>query len=563
MPFRGVDIEPLASLLAPDNIASRAPKVLEGDGVLIGIFNPIGSLPTVGQSVCLGAFFGEHGDWSHPGGPIPDGNYALFRSDTSTAEVVTDVLASRTVWYVKTDEVFIASTSQRAIVYLLQSHEPNERAYPWMLSSGTLGPGHSWDARLQCVPGDSRLILDRSNWSLRVVTAPVQYAEEPCGPAEHESRLRQAIDDTCAQLDLDWKRWILPLSGGYDCRAILQRIHDRPGLKTITWGTQSALADDDSDAAVARELAAYYGLPHSYHVADLSAEPAEVLFTRFLVAGEGRVDHVSGYLDGFAIWKHIHESGCDGIVRGDEAFGCRAVRNDREVYRNMSMQLLTDYRNLDKLPANAGATSQTHPHFLQRRPGETREVWRDRTNTQFEFPFLFAALSDLKFPYVEVINPLTSRRILQQVRRMPDALRTGKSLFKQIVRAGDHGIRYAKNPAIKARDNVFREAAVADVIATELHQHADDAGMLGGLTRYALAAMESDRLSSAWLSRVANNRFSRKLRSVLGLQHDREILDPFCFAFRVYMIARMRSLLQQDAAARGNAGTRPCAAGIA
>jgi len=78
------------------------------------------------------------------------------------------MVASRTIWYVQTDDVFMASTSQRAIVYFLHEFQPDKTAFLWMLSSGTLGPDASWDSRVKRLGPNARLILDRSMWRLRV-----------------------------------------------------------------------------------------------------------------------------------------------------------------------------------------------------------------------------------------------------------------------------------------------------------------------------------------------------------------------------------------------------------
>ena len=346
-PFDARDIGQLSILLTPDNIQPRAPFVIEGDGILIGIHNATESLPVSGYSVCLGAFFGEVKDWWRPSGEIPDGTYALFRGDNTCIELVSDIVATRTIWYIKTDDIFIASTSQRAIVYFLQSFQPNPAVYPWMLSSGTLGPGLSWDRRIRCLGPDSRLILDRSLWKYKVIQGKVIFSPSKYSREGQEEQLRETITNVFDSLCVDLRKWILPLSGGYDSRAILMMLKHRPGLKTVTWGQRNALNDTSSDAWVAGTLARHYGIENEYLETDISLEPVVRIFKRFLLAGEGRVDHISGYMDGLAIWKHFYESGTQGILRGDEAFGCAAVQNINQVYKNMSFMVLSDFTGID------------------------------------------------------------------------------------------------------------------------------------------------------------------------------------------------------------------------
>ena len=58
---------------------------------------------------------------------IPDGSYALFRSDENKVELITDVVGSRTIWYVRTEDAFIASTSQRAIIFFSSGFSAKRR----------------------------------------------------------------------------------------------------------------------------------------------------------------------------------------------------------------------------------------------------------------------------------------------------------------------------------------------------------------------------------------------------------------------------------------------------
>ena len=144
-------LERLHAELIPDNIQPNETRVVRSGNASIAVINPVSVSPTHNGSVLLGHMVRKPENWWEPGAPSPDGAYGLFRLDEKTIELVTDSLASRTIWYVKTDDTFIASTSQRAIVMLLGSYEPNCDAAIWMLSSGGLGPSNSWDARLRQV----------------------------------------------------------------------------------------------------------------------------------------------------------------------------------------------------------------------------------------------------------------------------------------------------------------------------------------------------------------------------------------------------------------------------
>lgn len=555
LPYSSYDLERVLARLAPDNLAPRPPRILEGAGTLIGIFNPADALPIRGESVCLGALFGYRDDWWRPGAEVPDGSYALFRGDGETLELASDIVGSRTIWYAQTDRLFIAATSQRAIVCFLRSFEPNEAAYPWMLSSGTLGPGLSWDRRIRCLGPDSRLRLDRRSWEIRNEQRPAVFSPQDLSRGEHERRLREALEATFAHLELDSARWVLPLSGGYDSRAILQMLPTRQGLKAVTWGLRSALEDKESDAWVARELARHFGLAHEYLETDLSDEAVETILERFLTAGEGRTDHISGYMDGFAIWKRLHESGCQGILRGDEAFGCRAVRSDRQVYRNMGLTILSDFGDVDAAALGYAPGSQRRPAALERRPAETREAWRDRVNAEFENPVIFAALSDLKLGYVEIIQPLLSRRVVETVRTLPAALRTDKALFRAIVNQNGPGIRFAKHPAIEGRGDILRGPAMAGAIGARLRDASAGSGRLAVLSRHALGLMEKGQPRKPRDDRALPARMLRWVKRKSGLEKDRDpVMDPYHLGFRAYIILRMDEMLRGDATALKESG---------
>src|SRR5690606_5799598 len=93
-----------------------------------------------------------------------------------------------------------------------------------------------------------------------------------------------------------------------------------------------------------------------------------------------------------------------------------------------------------------------------KRPDESLAAWRDRLYQQFRLPVMLAALTDLKTPYVEVVNPLLFARVLAYARKLPDALRTDKRLWRATVDAWSPDVPYTKQsdvPSLRA----FREDA--------------------------------------------------------------------------------------------------------
>jgi hypothetical protein len=79
-------------------------------------------------------------------------------------------------------------------------------------------------------------------------------------------------------------------------------------------------------------LAKFYGLEIEFvKRGQLSKDPLSKVFSRYLVAGEGRVDGISGHYDGFDLWKSLHDDNCHGVVRGDEVFGWKPVSSFKDV----------------------------------------------------------------------------------------------------------------------------------------------------------------------------------------------------------------------------------------
>jgi asparagine synthetase B (glutamine-hydrolysing) len=542
-PARRALIEKLARRLAPDNIAYRPPLVAERDGEVLVVFNGGAAVRRKQTSVCLGSIFDCSARWWTVGSGSPDGSFALVRSDEAATELASDAAGTRTIWYAQTSDQFVASTSQRAIVMWLKSYDCNLDVFAWQLSSGTLGPGLSWDRRIRALPPASRLLFDRRTWTLEQHTPRVEYRAIAGTPERQRYELEDAITETFRHLDLDTERGALALSGGYDSRMILFKLKDRPRLQTVTWGRRGALADRETDASVAQQLATRMHTDHSYFELEIPKHGVEEVLDRFVRLGEGRTDSVSGYIDGFKVWKHLHESGCDTLFRGDEAFGCRSAPTPADVYRNTKCNVLRDYGLGRGGPLAELAAAQHRPVHLERRRSESLQAWRDRLNAEFELPYALGPLNDLKLAYVDVVHPLVSRRIVEQVRRLPDDLRTNKTAFKSIVDDVRLDVPFAKRVAIFTPETVLRNPEVLRVLGGELRRQGEGSGTVAALARQALELLPRPcalraPASVRRLVDKARRRTSRRLR-----------LCPLRLAFRTYIIGKMQALLQEDARA--------------
>jgi hypothetical protein len=545
----------ICNKISPDNIDCAEPKVVVNGNVAFGIMNPTSTLLINGNNLLLGMIFDNNDNWKFPLKAFPDGSYALFREDEKYCEVVSDPVASRTIWYFMNDEIFIASTSQRAIILFIGGFEFNENVIPWMLANGTLGPLLSWDKRIRCLSPDSSLILEKKTWSVKTKINPIEFSENRNTDENHEKKLRGTLISTFDSIKLNFSNWILPLSGGYDSRGILCLLNklnnNLEGLKLVTWGLKSSINEKENDAYIAKRLATEFNLHHKYYHTDLSEEPIEKVINRFLQAGEGRIDQLSGYIDGFKIWKTLYEEGIHGIIRGDEGFGCKHYSSISAARINQACGLCSDFSNL-KDYHKFGIPAHELPTHLKQKDGETLSAYRDRLFHQHAFSTHFAALSDLKLSYVEVIKPLLSRTILQQVRQLPDHLRTNKLLFKKIVVSLSPNIPFATQGANSKLSDILKQKQVVELIVQELSSKEAKKLFSAEFLNYILKNItNSDKKN---LDRANSSSHKELIRKIIPLFlknafrfKDSSIvnIDFNVLAFRIYIIVRMNNILME------------------
>jgi hypothetical protein len=544
----------ICNSISPDNIIPLEPQINIGSNIAYGIMNPTNTILIHGNSLMLGKLIGDNDRWHEPGTDFPEGTYALFRDSERYCEIITDPVATRTIWYYHDENLFVASTSQRAIILYLGGFEFDDRVIPWMLSTGSLGPTLSWDRRIKRVPPDTSVILDKKNWTLNVNQKPVEFVESKISDTDHEKYMREVLDTTFESIKFDFNDWILPLSGGYDSRGILCLLKSKDnaeGIKTITWGLKTSLDNKTNDAYVATQLAKKLNVPHMYFCNNIAQDPAELLINRFLINGEGRVDHVGGYMDGFQIWKHLYESNIQGIIRGDEGFGWTEVLSPLDVRKCVGFTICNDYSNLKDFLSQS-SHSQDIPPLLERKDGETFSTWRDRLYHTDRISTILAALSDLKLSYVEIVNPLLTRRILYQVRKLPDHLRTLKVLYKKIVISISPDVPYATVGANADNSEVLRLRQVVDLLkdamssdaALELFSAEFIEKVLNNLKIIDEANLKNE--SSTSLKSIVKQLLPYRFKSIIKTKVlSAPELDYNIIAFRMYIIMRMRKLLTE------------------
>lgn len=543
----------ICNRLAPDNIKANQAKILVSEYVAYGIMNPTIPVLQKGNSLLIGQIFDNASNWSMPLSQFPDGSYALFRDGEGYFEIVSDPVASRTIWYYADDNILVTSTSQRAIAMYLGSFEFEERVIPWMLSTGTLGPVFSWDKRIKRIPPDSSVILDKGNWTVSVRSNPIQFELIKQSDRLHKKKLLETLRNFFKTLDLDYDSWALPLSGGYDSRGILCFLTENRNvrcLRTITWGLMSSQRVKGNDAYIAKKLAENLGLSNKYYSTDLSTEPIEKVINRYVLIGEGRIDHVAAYMDGFGIWKTLFEDGIKGTIRGDECFGWLRTSSALGVKLTTGSALCSDYLNLKEY-ISYGIPVQEVTQFLDRRKGETFATWRDRLYQEYRIPTILSALSDLKLSYVEQISPFLSKKIIQQIRHLPDHLRTEKKVFKNIIRTIGPKIDFATSEATALPGNIFKGTQFVEFLRREL---ASDEAKEMFRKEFLDSILEGIRSGSN--EKISNKksgslkRYAKKYLPLFLIRAIRKVsppvVDRHVLAFRVFLVYKMNEILKED-----------------
>lgn len=358
-------------------------------------------------------------------------------------------------------DYFIASTSQRAIIMFLGNFRFNEKVIPWMLSTGTLGPDNSWDVRVRLLPPDASLVLDKASWEINLNVNPVVFKEAKIPVQEHKSKVLNAINETFDKLNPDFPNWAITLSGGKDSRGILLSLAKKftayVKLRTFTYGVKGDAETKGSDAYVAKLLADKLGVSNEFFVTNSTSNelPASVIYDRILKTGEGRVDHFASYMDGMVFWKHVFEQKVETIVRGDVAFGiARKIdfKSEKEAKYFGQAYLCREWANLSHL--EEVYPGQVYPEHMQKSDNESFNTYFEKNYVQFRLPLVMASLSDFKLSYVELINPLLSKKILSAVRELPDSLRNGAIVWKEYLAAFKMDVPYA---TLSAYDDALNE----------------------------------------------------------------------------------------------------------
>jgi hypothetical protein len=551
----------VAARLAPSHLEQHEPRFVEAPGFLAMLVNPSHHGVRVERGgILLGALMAGAGPWWQTRTAPPEGTYALLRYDEVTVELHTDMGATRTLWYVADGDRLLASTSQRALVALLGSLEVDEGAAAWLLAAGTLGPDLSWDSRLKRLPPDATLRLDRTSWRVSVEDRPVEFTPVVRSEHDHAELLREAIARSCAGLDVDMERWVLPLSGGADSRTILAftaAAGRHPSC--VTWATRASLRNPASDAVLARLLARRFGSGHRYLYLDAPAHAATAVDT-FIANSEGRTDEFAGYVDGCDVWRDLFAAGTAGVIRGDESFTHYQPPADAASARRGCGGVMVDDHPAGHVIHELGLAGQVWPERMSQRPGESLLAHYHRLDQLCYFPSSLAPLNDLKGRYVEVANPLESHAVVRFTRTLPDELRLRGRAYMAIAARLAWPVPFARFSATPGPSAFLSDPGVLGVVVRELTSARMERVMSEEAAMRLLVALTTPAQGGP----TPRNRVvaaMKAARVVVPARLGDLLVPPYRgpdrlpasrLAFRAMLASRTVALLHQDAALLGH-----------
>jgi hypothetical protein len=314
-----------------------------------------------------------------------------------------------------------------------------------------------------------------------------------------------------------------------------------------------------NDATIAHDVAKAVGTTHRYVSLDEFDEPFESIFNRFIVCGEGGIDHIAGYMDGFALWKDLHDSNIDGVIRGDTFFASIKLSSTTDVLHGLGIVKWADYANLPP-PKSCGIAELDYPESFGRRAAESLPQWWDRLRQCYRIPIRLAALNELKTHYVEIANPFLIRSVVDHHTTIPDRFRTERRLFKSLFN-NDPAVSHANSKIPFARyDSMSKpasilgsEAAVTflrSVLLSESAQSLLPEPLLKlvekNLRRYQIRDNVLKNRFREFVSAIVSPYFSQKIGQLLPARPEKLMMNFNVMAFRIFMICRMHDLLAED-----------------
>ena len=459
-------------LLPPGQDGEKRIQVSEKRGLLVAVLGRSDHVVIRDHDILAGVTLtaGEQMPWWNPGGPVPDGSFALFRTDESVMEAVTDYTGSKTIWHARLGcGGVVTSTCVELIVALLGDFSVDDQALGWFLSSGTCGPGRSWDTRIKPVPPNSRLRAQKEGATITVRVMPIEWprhGHERADVACLERELSQTMSASC----FGDQPWMLALSGGCDSRAILYGARNIRDLTCVTWVDEFLVDQPNSDQSIARHLAKISGRKHVVKVIRRPTDAAQLeqSLRRFVRYCDGRVDNYLAYVDGMQIWDDLVASKVGGLLRGDELFGSAFATKAPQILQNMRLNSFADFARSTEQTDLANRFDHATPADLAKRSGESAARWRWRLRANYEISTVYAALNSIRDRFTEVSCPLLTGSLVRIAGSMSTKNLDDKALFRQVVSGMFPGVPFAARISILRRSDILAIPQATELVSDHL-----------------------------------------------------------------------------------------------
>ena len=372
---------------------------------------------------------------------IPDGNFFIYRKNNNVLQLISDASLSRSVYYYQTENYFIFSSLQIPIIIFNTTFIYEKENSPWFLTSGIHKPFHSFDQRIKIVPPQTILSFNLNTFEYVTEKYSIDIATTSDSFKDVLGVIKSSFIDTFPKD----KKAIL-LSGGIDSRLILHLIEEKTDLAAITWSKQ--LNDDSStDLSIAKEIAKKYNLEHE--IIHLKNADFNTAFELFLKYSEGRIDMISGYLDGFEAWKFIKKMKLSALFRGDETFSLYNGDNFSLVRHRNGLLGFDDIET----PINKYLIDKNVDFSLvNQHSGETLNSYAKRIRIDYRLPAILGILNEIKCNFVEVYNPLLNNSIVAYSNQLNPDIDYREKYFKKFNKEYSN-IKYASKVSIERVDD--------------------------------------------------------------------------------------------------------------
>ena len=215
-------------------------------------------------------------------------------------------------------------------------------------------------------------------------------------------------------------------------------------------------------------MARHFGAEYQHRVLAEPESGPDWALDRVVSAGEGRSDEFAGYVDGCAMWRDLAREGVSGVIRGDESAGERKRDAHEDGSRRANGGIMVDDYAESHPIRSLGLAAQAWPERLHRQDGESQEEYCDRMSQQVYVPVVLGPLTSLKARYLEVVNPLLSRRVIGVARELPDDLRVWGRAVHRVAGAACPRIPYARNSSVPDTEAFLKRPDVLEVLVREL-----------------------------------------------------------------------------------------------